>query len=427
MTISILGINHKTADLSMRGRFAFDLETLPETLADFCAENSATQVFLLSTCNRTEIYSNSPLLPEDILSWLEKVKAFPLTKKMRQTCFYFHSGKSALSHAIRVASSLDSLIMGEPEILGQLKKAYQASFQLGRIGQELSIFFNIVIRTAKKIRSHTGIGKCPVSMTYCSFHRAGTEKFHDSEILILGAGETAKKIIQHSIQAHPKSIKILNRTLPNAELLAEKIKRSLTRTPNTPVFSWGPLNQETLMESLKTADIVISTVQLSSESPPLVEERMLRFLKRQSPLLLIDLCSPRTLSKTVTQLPFVELIDIDEIQSFIEKNKHHRTQASAQAEAFIQEGIALFEKKHLAHQIAPEIVRLRKNIEKVVHEELQKALQALSQGKPSELTLKKLAHRLKQKWLHTPSKKLHSAAREGRDELLELTHEIFDL
>jgi glutamyl-tRNA reductase len=264
-------------------------------------------------------------------------------------------------------------------------------------------------------------------MTYCSFHLAGAEKFHESEILVLGAGETAKKIIQHAIQAHPKTIKILNRTLSNAELLSEKIRRSLPRDATSPSFLCDTLTPETLIESLKKADIVISTVQISSESPPLVEQRMLRLLKRQSPLLLIDLCSPRTLSKTVTELPFVELIDIDEIQSFIEKNRHHRMQASTEAEALIQEGLGLFEQTCLAYQIAPDIVRLRKNIEKVVDEELQKALHALSQGKSSELTLKKLAHRLKQKWLHTPSKKLHSAAREGKEAILELTHEIFDL
>jgi glutamyl-tRNA reductase len=456
MTISVLGINHKTADLTLRGKFAFTPEEMTEALNDFCEKNQASQALILSTCNRTEIYSDSPLPPlKNWISWLLEFKnkepIFPSSEIIQK--FYAYQDIEALDHGIRVASSLDSLVMGEPQILGQLKKAYQYTHQAGCIGEELSLFFNIIIRTAKKIRHETPIGRCPVSMAYCSLHALGLEKFKKAKILILGAGETAKKILHHVLQAGASHITVLNRTPEKAEALIHKFRHLYPLVH----FEFHPLSEVGISKAMggvnsdldldfnpglnpliSGSEIIISTVQLPQNSKALVDLNLLQKIwgnipnakHTQSKLFFIDLSSPRTIDKNITALPFTELLDIDEIQSFIEKNIGHRTQASTQAEEIIQAGILFFKKKKLEQQATPSVLIIRENIEHLIQSELQKALREISQGKSAELTLKKLAHRLKQKWLHHPSKTLHSAASQGEEklhELLKITHSLFDL
>ncbi len=442
MTISVLGINHRTADLSFRGQFNFSPEEVTQALNDFCEKNQASQALILSTCNRTEIYADSPLSPlKNWLPWLLDYKKIPTPISLSEMGekFYTYHDLMALQHGIRVASSLDSLVMGEPQILGQLKKAYQYTHQAGCIGQELSLFFNTILRTAKKIRHETPIGRCPVSMAYCSLHALGLEKFKKAKILILGAGETAKKILQHVIHAGASHISILNRTPQRAEALIEKFRL----THPTVHFEWHALNEREIIQALHgingingingmRADIIISTIQLPQHADPLIDRALLEKLGQAavSGLFFFDLCSPRSLDKNITTLPHVELLDIDEIQLFIEKNMGHRARASTQAEQLIQEGLSFFTIKKLEKQATPSVLTLRENIEHLIQTELEKALRAIAQGQPAENTLKKLAHRLKQKWLHHPSKTLHLAAGEGEEKLqeyLKITHAFFDL
>jgi glutamyl-tRNA reductase len=427
MTISMLGINHKTGDLSLRGRFSFSPENLPEVLRDFCAYTGSTQVLILSTCNRTEIYSDA--LNSKIFEWLEVTKNTSISTSMKKENFYSYDSESALAHAIKVASSLDSLVMGEPQILGQVKKAYHASHQAGCLRRELGLFFNTVIRTAKKIRHHTPIGRCPISMAYCSLHTLGIEKFKSARILILGAGETAKKILQHVIQAGANDINLLNRTPHKAEVLAQKFQAFMNQK-----IQWGELTEANISDALPLVDIVISTIQLPDHSMPLVHLTLIKKIMAKhpqefgvKPLFFIDLASPRSISQDITQLSNIELLDIDEIQLFIENNKHHQKRAETQAEELIQEAISSFKKMDLAEAATPKIIQLRENIEQLIEAELEQALREIAQGKSAELTLKKLSHRLKQKWLHTPSKTLHSAASQGDEQLLTLTCNLFDV
>ncbi len=422
-TVSVFGLNHRTANLDLRTRLA--LKPNPELLDRFCRENQAEQVLILSTCNRTEIYSDAQVSQDQLMDWLmqqDSRKDPSLSSTFTRSNFYYLKGKEALIHGISVASSLDSLLMGEAQILGQFKKAYQLAAQAGFIKAKLHLFLNTVFQTAKTIRQATSMSRCPVSMAYLALHTAGFERFHETKILLLGAGEMAKKIMEHLSHIPLKAITLLNRSLDKAEILAQQLRQSFPALN----FSYEALNTQNIQKYMVgplSCDIVISTVPEES----LIGKDLFSPGSLHQSLLFIDLAVPRSIDKRVTEFPQIELLDMDEIQTFIEKNQKYPHQATEKAADLIKEASLRYEQKIAARKAIPSIVKLRQSMESTINQELHKALQALKQGQSSEILMRKLAYRIKQKCLHIPSKKLHSAASQGRDELFQMAHELFDL
>lgn len=415
MTLLTLGLNYQTAPVAVREKLAFPADILSAALQDLLCVKGVSEAAILSTCNRTEFYCTTQSEnPNVLIDWIAQNKQ--LQAKELSPYFYSHSDDATIRHIFRVACGLDSMILGEPQILGQMKTAYQAACDAGTMGKLLGKLFQHTFTAAKKVRTDTAIGSSPVSVAFAAVQLAQQifDKLSEQTALLIGAGETIELTARHLSQQGIGRIIIANRTVEKAHQLAEQ-------------FNGYAITLAEMPNHLAEADIVISST--ASQLPILGKGRVESALKirKRKPMFMVDLAVPRDIEAEVEQLDDVYLYTVDDLQHTIEQNMQSRREAAEQAEEIIDTQVAHF-LAWLRAQGAQSLIKdYRSRAEIMRDDALQKALTSLENGTPPEIALQRLAHSLTNKLIHTPSSQLRVAAENERHDLLSAALEIFQL
>jgi len=361
--IVLVGLNHKTAPLSVRERLFAGCEQKANLLGELSAIDGVVEILHLSTCNQVELVA----AVEDTPQILEAIKSFlahsgNLTAQEAAACLYGYQNEEAIRHLFRVASSLDSLVMGEAQILGQVKEAFRRAMAENYTGIALNRLMHRAFRTAKRVRTETGIAANPVSVSFAAVELAkkifGT--LAAKKVLVIGAGEMAELTVTHLIGNGAEDITVANRTVALAEVLAEK-------------YHGKAIGLAGLNEALCDADIVIS----STGAPEyIITEEMIRncLRKRKNRLLfLIDIAVPRDIDPAADNIGNVYLYNIDNLQDIVDENIKNRHREALKAEEIVQEEVAQYSRWLKELKVVPTIVSLRSKAESIVRMEMVKA------------------------------------------------------
>ena len=414
MGILAFGINHKSASVDLRGRIAFAPEIVVESLQAAAVAIGAVEIALLSTCNRTEIYLQGEVTDQQVLDWLAETKGLDVQEL--QSCYYCHRDQHAIRHMICVASGLDSLVLGEPQIFGQIKSAYSVGREAGTVASELNQAFQQAFGAAKRVRSETAIGQNPVSVAYASVSLA-EQIFADlknAHALLIGAGETIELVARHLQEKNIGQITVANRTLTRAQELAEN-------------FSAEAILLSDIPDYLHRADIVISST--ASQLPILGKGAVESALKkrRHQPIFMVDIAVPRDIEPEVEELEDVYLYTVDDLEEVIQDNLRARQTAADMAQDIVDQEVESWSTKQRALAVVHTIRAFRDSAEVIRDSEVQKALTALERGQDSVEVINALARNLTNKLLHKPTTRLKQASEEGNNTTIDATHELFGL
>ncbi|MBJ8832985.1 glutamyl-tRNA reductase [Citrobacter portucalensis] len=417
MTLLALGINHKTAPVSLRERVTFSPDTLDQALDSLLAQPMVQGGVVLSTCNRTELYlsvEEQDNLQEALVRWL--CEYHNLNEEDLRNSLYWHQDNDAVSHLMRVASGLDSLVLGEPQILGQVKKAF-ADSQKGHLNASaLERMFQKSFSVAKRVRTETDIGASAVSVAFaaCTLARQIFESLSTVTVLLVGAGETIELVARHLREHNVKKMIIANRTRERAQVLADEV--------GAEVISLSDIDAR-----LQDADIIIS----STASPlPIIGKGMVeRALKnrRNQPMLLVDIAVPRDVEPEVGKLSNAYLYSVDDLQSIISHNLAQRKAAAVEAETIVEQEASEFMAWLRAQGASDTIREYRSQSEQIRDELTAKALAALQQGGDAQAIMQDLAWKLTNRLIHAPTKSLQQAARDGDSERLNILRDSLGL
>ena len=419
MSVWALGINHHTAPLDLRGRFAFALDQIPRTLEGYRSSlPRQPEATLLSTCNRTELYAAcEQSAVEPTLDWLAQTGGVS-THVLKDHAYILREGEAA-RHAFRVASGLDSMVLGEAQILGQMKDAVRAADEAGALGTTLHQLFQRSFAVAKQVRTSTEIGAHSISMTAAAVRLASQlfEDLKDIKVLFVGAGEMIELAATHFAAKTPKSMAIANRTLERGEALAGRFGAQVMRLADIP-------------ERLHEFDAVISCT--ASTLPIIGLGAVERALKKRKhrPMFMVDLAVPRDIEIEVKDLSDVYLYTVDDLASVVQTGKENRQAAVAQAEAIIDAGVLSF--MHWLDQrdpakggVVPLIQQINAQADAWRAAELMRAKKLLAKGEPVEAVLEALSKGLTQKMLHGTLAELHTGDAETRAATAQTVSRLF--
>lgn len=415
MSLLTLGINHKTAPVEIRERVVFTPDHLAQALKDMQGLPGVSEAAILSTCNRTEIYCELDSPDNNaVILWLAEYHK--LNPQDLSAYLYLHPDKESIRHLLRVASGLDSMILGEPQILGQLKDAYRRALEAGTIGTLLGRLFQHTFSVAKQIRTDTAIGASPVSVAFAAV-RLARQIFGDlngQTALLIGAGETIELAARHLHDQEVGRIIVANRTVERAHDLAVQ-------------FNGYAIALSEIPSHLNEVDMVISST--ASQTPILTREMVKQALKKRKhrPMFLVDIAVPRDIEAQVSELQDAYLYTVDDLHDVIEENLKSRQEAAQQAEEMIDVQVDHFMGWVQSLNAVTTIRDFRGQAEEQRNLVLEKAKQQLAQGKPAEEVLQYLAHTLTNKLIHQPSSNLKQAAYQGRQEVIKVARELFDL
>ncbi|MBN3172494.1 glutamyl-tRNA reductase [Pectobacterium brasiliense] len=417
MTLLALGINHKTAPVSLRERVVFSPDKLGVALDSLLQQPLVQGGVVLSTCNRTELYLSVDAQEnqrEQLIRWL--CEYHQLRPEEVNGSLYWHQDNAAVSHLMRVASGLDSLVLGEPQILGQVKKAFAESQRGHSLSSELERLFQKSFTVAKRVRTETDIGASAVSVAFaaCTLARQIFESLSDVTVLLVGAGETIELVARYLREHKVQKMVIANRTRERAQALAAEV--------GAEVITLAELD-----EQLVQADIVISST--ASTLPIIGKGMMERTLKarRNQPMLMVDIAVPRDIEPEVGKLPNVYLYSVDDLHAIIQHNLAQRKAAAVQAESIVQQESSDF-MAWLRAQSAVETIRdYRAQADELRAEMTAKALAAIQQGNDVEAVIQELTHRLTNRLIHAPTKSLQQAARDGDQHRLQILRDSLGL
>ncbi|GIX31047.1 MAG: glutamyl-tRNA reductase [Porticoccaceae bacterium] len=415
MHLTAVGLNHQTASLDLRDRVAVAAEAVPDALRDLLDRVAGvTEAALLSTCNRTELYLASEASAVDPLPWFAERSGLP--SGQLAAALYVHADEAAARHLMRVASGLDSMVLGEPQIFGQFKDAFALARDAGTVGPVLELSLRHAISVAKRVRTETAIGENPVSVASAAVRLAG-EIFSDLgaiSALLVGAGETADLLARHLAARGVRRLTVANRTLERArELASAHGGRAVPLTD--------------LPRVLPEADVAIFST--ASPLPILgkgaVESAIRR--RRHRPMLIVDLAVPRDVEPEVGRLPDVYLYAVDDLRAVVEEGQRSRQEAARAAERILDEGVAQWRRQMGSLRVVGTIRTFRRTVEEIRDAELARALAALRRGVPAEEVVAQLARGLTNKLMHAPTARLRQLGEAGRDEHLRAVHELFGL
>jgi glutamyl-tRNA reductase len=396
MAFNILGINHRTAPVALREKVAFNEERLVAALRALRQERGVAEAVILSTCNRTEVYWAGSASGTELSQWLERHHDNSLDLA---ASLYVHQEQHAVEHAFNVASGLDSMVLGEAQILGQLKDAYRIAQETGSTGPHLNKLFQAAFSTAKRVRSETQIGANSVSLASAtvSLARRVYSDLSAHTALMIGAGEMIALAARHFSTAGVKRMVIANRTLSRAQAVAAEI--------NAYAVDLGHLDKE-----LAEADIVISCT--ASPLPIISKTAAAAALRtrRRRPIFMVDLAVPRDIDPEVADLEDIYLFSIDDLQQLIDENRQQREVAAGGARLLIGEEVARFLAESRAKEAGPAIRALRQQADGIRQQTLKQARRLLSGGKPADEVLEYLANTLTNRLLHAPTQALRRAS-----------------
>jgi glutamyl-tRNA reductase len=423
MSLITLGLNHKTTPLELRERLAFTPQNLREALNSLIKVNGVTEAAIVSTCNRTELYcvlhtnnqpDNEPHNDDDqrLIDWFSGFHG--LESSILQDHLYIHDHKQSIRHAMEVASGLDSMVLGEPQITGQMKQAYVIASHEGTVGQLLGKLFQHSFSVAKQVRTDTAIGSSPVSVAFAatSLARQIFGDLNDSTAMMIGAGETIELAARHLQSQHIKKIIVANRSLERAQLLADE-------------FNGEAINLQHIGDLLHRADIVIAST--ASPLPVLGKGTVERALKKRkhAPIFMVDLAVPRDIEPEVNSLDDVYLYSVDDLQEVINENLENRQQAAEQAHEIIDEKVEHYLDWQRSLVAVDVISELRSTALDFSDEVLKKSLKQLGTGQDPADVLEFMAHTLTNKFLHQPSTELRKAGEEERHDLIQAARRLF--
>jgi glutamyl-tRNA reductase len=422
MTVLTLGLNHTTAAVDLRGRFAFAVDQIAPALKALHQHLTASQqpeVALLSTCNRTELYCavgglGGPThdLHHAAVNWLSGVGGVQQDELLRHT--YVLEGGQAARHAFRVASGLDSMVLGEPQILGQMKQAVREADEAGTLGTTLHQLFQRSFAVAKEVRTSTEIGAHSISMAAAAVRQAGQlfENLSKTRVLFVGAGEMIELTATHFAARNPRAIAVANRTLERGEKLATHLGAQAVRLADLP-------------QRLHEFDIVVSC---TASSLPIIGlgavERALKARKRR-PMFMVDLAVPRDIEPEVAQLDDVYLYTVDDLSALVQTAGEKRQAAVAQAEAIIETGVQGFVHWLDQRSTVPLIQALNTQADQWRAAEIARARKLLAKGENIDAVLDALSRGLTQKMLHGAMAELHSAAPGQRPQVAASLSRLF--
>ena len=409
MNLQIVGINHASAPVELREKVAFSQEQLPNALEELALVADFAEVAILSTCNRTEIIATTRNVDEKkIISWLASYHGLPISSL--KPSIYIKFNQEAVHHVVRVACGLDSMVIGEPQILGQMKDAYAHAGLIGTLGSELHRLSQNTFRIAKRVRSETTIGENSISIASTAVTLAELlfSNLPTRKVLVIGAGENSVLVCRHLKSAGFSKLIIANRTLENARRLAKELDVTA-------------IDLKAMPSRLAEADIVITST--ASELPVLGKGMVERAIKsrKHRPILMVDLAVPRDIEPEVGELRDIYLYTVDDLQEIIDINLSNRQQAAAEAEMIIEEEIASYRSRHESQAFEETLVRFRAHHELIKAEELAKALERLKKGGAPEEIITKLANQLTSKILHRPTRRLRS----GDESLLRAISDLY--
>jgi glutamyl-tRNA reductase len=396
MAVNILGINHKTAPVALREKVAFSEDRLVAALSALREEMGVAEALILSTCNRTEVYWSGTASGSDLSQWLERHHGNNLDLA---ASLYIHQESRAIEHTFSVASGLDSMVLGEVQILGQLKDAYRIAQESGSTGPILNKLFQAAFSAAKRVRTETRIGANAVSLASAtvSLARRVYEDLSEHNALLVGAGDMNALTARHFMSAGIKRMVIANRTLARAQALAGEL--------NAHAVPLSDLDQE-----LAAADIVISC---TASLEPLISKRAVEAAiraRRRRPIFMVDMAVPRDIDPTVAELEDVYLFSIDDLQQLVDENLQQRELAAGGARLLINEEVARFLSESRAQDAGPAIRALRQQADAIRQQTVEQARRMLQAGKSTDEAIDYLANTLTNRLLHAPTQALRQAA-----------------
>jgi len=417
--IIIIGLNHHTASIELRECLAFSTEEVKTALSVMQKAASIKEVILLSTCNRVELLivaEDNRVAVTSAKTLLSELKEIPVSKF--EDAVYVHMGEDAVRHLFRVASSLDSMVVGEPQILGQVKEAYKLAGQMKTSGVILNRLLHRSFSVAKRIRTETGIGDHAVSISYAAIE-LGRKIFGSLEgktVLLIGAGEMAELAIEHLIRNRVGDVYVANRTFENAVGLADR-------------FNGTAIRFEEITDYLKQVDIIIS----STGSPDFIitydQVKGIGRSRRNRPIFFIDIAVPRYIDPLINQLSNAYIYDIDDLQGVIDGNIEDRNRAAVKGERIVDEAVLRFREWVESLDVVPTIKALRKKTDDIARAEVKKTLTILSHlSEKDAKAIERMAEALVKKILHDPMISLKKTGKHrDKSTFLDIARKLFNL
>jgi glutamyl-tRNA reductase len=403
MHLTLVGLSHKTAPVEIREKLTFPAHRQEEALSILTSNDAVAEAVIISTCNRTEIHAVTAIDadgPDAIIDFLCDYHDLDRHELVRY--LYIQEGESVVKHLFRVVASLDSMVIGEAQILGQVKEGYEASLEAGVSGRIFNKLFRQSFEVGKRVRNETAIGESAVSISYAAVALA--KKVFDTlegrTVLVLGAGKMSELTAQHLCSNGVCNVLVANRTYERAVELAEK-------------FEGEAIPYESLYDRLAEADILISST--AATEFVVTRDEISRAMKRRkgNPLFLIDIAVPRDIDPGVNELPDVFLYDIDDLNGVVEANLEERMREAEKAEGIIAEEMAAFESWLEGMEVVPTLAAMRAKAEAVRQQELEKAIKRLGGLSEKELkTIDALTCSIVNKMLHDPTSRLKNVATE---------------
>jgi glutamyl-tRNA reductase len=418
LKLCCLGVSHKTAPVEVREKFSFKKEDLERNLLKLNSFHSIDEIFILSTCNRVEIYfatrSETPF--KELIDFLIEEKNSSLDEINRH--FYRKIDKDAVRHGFYVASSLDSMVVGEPQIVGQFKDAFSLAKELGTVGTVLCRFCETALKVSKRVRTETGISRNAVSISFAAVELARKifGSLNGKSVAIVGAGEMAELAVKHLIANGVSDVFVINRTFERAQKLAEE-------------FGGKPFPLTELSSVLKISDIVISST--GAPGYVLTTENVLPSIKERSnrPMFLIDIAVPRDIDPSLNNYENLYVYDIDDLQQVVEANIKERLKEAETAKEIIEGYVERFLKWMRELEIAPLIAELKERAEAIRLEVLSKRLKKLNLTPEQEEEVNNITRIIINKLLHQPitNVKRKAVEEESKSQIVQVFREIFGL
>jgi len=418
MSIVAVGINHKTAPVSVREKISFNPDALSSALQSMLESVKCKEAVILSTCNRTELYlvqdESIDKTQERLINWLEHYHNVPASTILPS--LYIHQDQQAVNHMMRVACGLDSLVLGEPQILGQMKQAYSQAKAAGSMALVMDRLFQRTFGVAKQVRTDTEIGASAVSVAFASVNLAKHifANLEKVRVLLVGAGETIELVAKHLYENKVGKITVANRTIARASHMSDK-------------FGAKAITLAQIPEQMAQSDIVISS---TGSTLPLIGKGMVEGAlakRKHQPIFMVDLAVPRDIEEQVSDLEDVFLYTVDDLQSIIAKNMENRRKAAVEAEGIVNTQANSFMSWLRGLNTQDTVVSYRKKCLEERDLLLKKALTQLESDKTPEAIMAELATKLTNKFMHAPTSALQSAAQGGELDKLIYLRDIFDI
>ena len=414
MTLRIIGLNHHNASLDYREKLAFSHEEIQSCLKDLIASDEIKEAVILSTCNRTEFYLQANEEGEKYTkTWLKKNKNI---NKNTEDLLFSLKGEKAIIHLSRVACGLDSMILGEPQILGQLKNAYKFSVESGAITKDFSKLFDHIFRLAKKIRTNTNISNSPVSVSYAAVILANQffSRLDNHSALLIGAGESIELVAKHLVNKKIDKLFIANRNINKAQELAKR-------------YGGYALDLDSLDGVIEITDLILSST--ASDHYILKKFQIQKAIKnrKRKPICAVDMAVPRDLDPEIQEIEDIYLYTIDDLQKVVLEGQNKRNLAAVEADEIIIKETIKYSNTKKAEEVGPTIIELREYGESIKNEVLEQSIKQIKKGDDIEAIIEKNASLMIKKLLHNPSVKIREAAENSDQGFIDNIIELFNL